>query len=125
MLKCEIKTENKLVRFVTRSHKVTVGVDTKCTDDWTIETSSLDGFESDFKQMIQEAAQEAWPDIKPKEEDSTGSDYGEMYDSKRDMNFGIAMVGGLRIDGYVENGFCNYDFNKRRMQSFLWDLGGA
>lgn len=119
-----LKSEDKKIRIIVCPHKVKVGIATKCADGWVIEAISLDGLKSEFKQMVREAAQKAWPRIKPKAEDSFESWYGEMYDSKRDMNFGIVMPGdNLRIDGYVEDGFCNYDFNKRRMQSFLWDLG--
>lgn len=80
----------------------------------------------EFFKNIKDCAHVAWPEIVSKVADSDASDYYAYYDSKRKVEYEL---GGLRgvvgICGYGLNSMACYDFNKRRMQSYLYDLEEA
>lgn len=75
---------------------------------------------------LKDQATKVWKSFAPKEADSFGADYWEFYDKATDNN------GYLRIsnDGVIVFGSPSvettllYQFNKRRMESFIYDLEG-
>ena len=90
------------------------------------ENSYLDFSDDVFQEFIaflKEQANECWSNFKPKEANSFGSDYAEYYDSKL-RNDGSLSLGknGLSIVRPVEGNVCCYQFNKAKMQSFMFDL---
>lgn len=114
------------IKIMSRPHKVTISIYpiSKITAELYADAkANITGKADEYLKAVKEAADNAWPNIKPEVADSLGADYDEMYDTKRDANYEI---GGLRrvvqICGYPEDDQANYDFNKRRMQSYLFDL---
>lgn len=78
-----------------------------------------------FAMDVKELAEEVWPGIEPKEATSYASDYDEYYDKKLDNNGSLKLNFNesiLRVSqvAYYESRV--YKFNKRKMQSFLFDL---
>lgn len=72
---------------------------------------------------IKEVSKEAWKDITPKECDSLKSDYWEYYDPKSDANAYLNLQGNrLMVERLELESKELYKFNKRRMQSFLYDI---
>lgn len=72
---------------------------------------------------IESISNEIWKDFTPKEANSISSDYEEYYDRKYDNN-GYLSIGEnfFRIERpYIECPYM-YKFNKRRMESFMYDL---
>ena len=66
---------------------------------------------------------EIWKDFKPKEADSISSDYDEYYDRKYDNNGNLSIKGSqLLIERPHTDCPYMYKFNKRRMESFIYDL---
>lgn len=78
----------------------------------------------DLLKFLKDQATKVWKSFAPKEADSFGADYWEFYDKATDNN------GYLRIsnDGVIVFGSPSvettllYQFNKRRMESFIYDL---
>lgn len=80
----------------------------------------------EFFKDIKDCAMVAWPKIVSKVADSDASDYYAYYYSKRDVEYELGGLRGVvRICGYELNNMACYDFNKRRMQSYLYDLEEA
>ncbi len=77
----------------------------------------------DFAAYIEEIANEAWSSIVPKEANSLGSDYAEYYDRKYDAN-GYLAIGEnvISIDAPYWSVDTLYQFNKPKIQSFIYDL---
>lgn len=79
-----------------------------------------------FKELIkyiESISNKIWKDFTPKEANSISSDYEEYYDSKYDNN-GYLSIGEsfLKIERpHIECPYM-YKFNKRRMESFIYDL---
>ncbi|PAF27290.1 hypothetical protein CHH61_03955 [Shouchella clausii] len=82
------------------------------TDEWI-----------EFIDYLKRAANEAWTTITPKEAYSMGSDYNEYYDRRYDNN-GYLSIGDSEIDIKAPNLSKDtlYQFNKAKIQSFLFDL---
>lgn len=125
-IKCIELANGNFIKVVSRPHKVTVSIYpiSKITVGlYADATADISEKADEYFKAVKEAAENAWPNIKPKIADSWGADYAEMYDGKRDVNYELD---GLRkfvgICGYPEDDQANYDFNKRRMQSYLFDL---
>lgn len=80
----------------------------------------------EFKELamyIETIATESWADITPKDADSLGSDYAEYYDRELDNNGYLAILkDGLCIERPTSDHLRMYKFNKRKMESFLYDL---
>lgn len=79
-----------------------------------------------FKELIEyieEISQISWKGLKPKGADSLGSDYFEYYDRVFDNN-GYLTIGENKL--IVQRPSLDspklYQFNKRKMQSFLYDI---
>lgn len=81
-----------------------------------------------MSQFLIEIASKVWKDFKPKEVDSFGSDYHEFYDRKLDNNGYLRIIQNKTLSfeaPYVEEKqkqYLLYKFNKRKMQSFCYDL---
>ena len=65
-----------------------------------------------------------WKDFKPKIADSMSSDYTEYYDKKFDSNGYLSVYEGgiILIERPSNDCPYMYKFNKRRMESFIYDL---
>ncbi|MGR6760376.1 hypothetical protein [Paenibacillus polymyxa] len=72
---------------------------------------------------IKMIANEAWTNLSPKEANSLGSDYYEYYDKELDTN-GYLRIGKntIVIDRPALNGLKLYQFNKKKMESFIFDF---
>lgn len=85
-------------------------------------------FEDDtFKELrsyLETIAKQIWCDFTPKEANSFSSDYEEYYDRKYDNNayLNLYINGALRIEKPDSNSSYLYKFNKKRTESFIYDL---
>ncbi|PAV30254.1 hypothetical protein CIL05_07235 [Virgibacillus profundi] len=79
-----------------------------------------------FMEYIKEAANESWANITPKEANSMGTDYDEYYDRRYDDN-GYLTIGdyGIKIRAPYWSTDTLYQFNKPKIQSFIYDLQKA
>lgn len=83
---------------------------------------STEGFK-EFADYIKGIANEAWTNVLPKEADSLGSDYAEYYDRKYDANGDLAITNnGILIHAPYWSTDTLYQFNKAKIQSFIYDL---
>lgn len=91
--------------------------------------------QSEFKEFVaymEQIAEKAWKSFVPKEADSMGADYWEYYDRDFDNN-GYLSVGKyfVSVDGpanqpKTDNPIVRlYKFNKRKFESFVYDLHKA
>lgn len=81
-----------------------------------------DGFK-EFVDYIEEAANESWSNVVPKEAHSLGSDYAEYYDRKYDANGDLYIKeNGILIIAPYWSVDTLYQFNKPKIQSFIYDL---
>jgi hypothetical protein len=73
---------------------------------------------------LESISREIWDGFKPKEADSISSDYEEYYDRKYDNNgyLSILKENGFKIEKPYKTCPYMYKFNKRRMESFIYDL---
>ncbi|CAM3000813.1 hypothetical protein HAHI6034_11005 [Hathewaya histolytica] len=84
-------------------------------------------FNSDtFKYLfeyLEEVSNKSWSNINPKEADSLGADYEEYYDRQFDNNGYLSIrKNQLQIERPVLESNKLYQFNKRKMESFLYDF---
>ena len=79
-------------------------------------------FENLFR-YLKEVSNKSWKNIEPKEANSLGADYCEYYDRKLDNNgyLDIIKKNTLRVKRPSSNNNKLYQFNKRKMESFLYD----
>lgn len=72
---------------------------------------------------IETVSHKSWTNLKPKEADSFGSDYCEYYDRKLDNNGYLSIKENTLI---IERPFLKsnklYQFNKKKMESFIYDF---
>ena len=86
----------------------------------------------DFCEYCNSIADESWSNFKPRAADSMGADYDEYYDREFD-NEGSLSIGEstIRMEGPYAQPKSNgeivrlYKFNKRKFESFLYDLNKA
>ena len=72
---------------------------------------------------LSEIAHQSWKDFIPKEAHSMQSDYYEYYDSELDNNGYLRLsYGRVSIERPSDEHNRLYKFNKKKMQSFLFDL---
>lgn len=77
----------------------------------------------DFAMYIEKIANEAWTGVVPKEANSSGSDYAEYYDRKYDANGDLSIKSyGISIVAPYWSVDTLYQFNKPKIQSFIYDL---
>ena len=73
--------------------------------------------------FLQDESQKCWDNFNPKEANSFSSDYYEYYDKQFDNNGYISIdEHSLNIERPVEGKERCYQFNKAKMQSFMFDL---
>lgn len=73
---------------------------------------------------LKEQATRIWKSFHPKEADSLGSDYYEFYDRGTDANGYLEYRNAMLIfESPSEEITLLYQFNKRRMESFIYDMG--
>lgn len=76
-----------------------------------------------FIAYMHQAANEAWTDVKPKEAFSMASDYDEYYDKKYDNNGYLNITEtGIWVEAPNLSKDTLFQFNKPKIQSFLFDL---
>ena len=91
--------------------------------------------QDEFKEFVaymEQIANEAWKNFAPKEADSLGADYAEYYDREIDNN-GYLRIGKhfINLEGpanqpKTDNPMVRlYKFNKRKFESFIYDLRKA
>ena len=83
--------------------------------------------ENIFKELINNlkiTSGQIWNNFNPKVADSIGSDYSEYYDRKYDNNgyLNIYRDFSIRIEKPDKDTPYMYKFNKRRMESFIYDF---
>jgi hypothetical protein len=77
----------------------------------------------EFIDHLNAAAGEAWSTTIPKEAHSMGSDYDEYYDRRYDNNGYLSLTDtGISIKAPHLSRDTLYQFNKAKIQSFLYDL---
>ena len=78
----------------------------------------------ELRSYLEIIARQIWCDFIPKEVDSLRSDYSEYYDRKSDNNayLNLYINGALRIEKPSKDTSYMYKFNKKRMESFIYDL---
>lgn len=78
----------------------------------------------DFKEYLESIANQMWCDFTPKEANSCSSDYEDYYDRKYDNNGYLKLHknGELSLEKPDKDCPYLYKFNKRRMESFIYDL---
>lgn len=126
--KIKIELENdEYVLITARAHKVTLSlypVESTISDLYAKAVVHLGSKAEAFAKAIHEASELAWPGIKAKLADSDASDYYEYYDSKKDVEYELnGWQDEVDMMGYQGDDVASYDFNKRRMQSYLHDIG--
>lgn len=83
---------------------------------------NLNMFDSLYE-YIKSEANECWTGIILKEADSIGSDYCEYYDKELDSEGCLDFIeNGLRIERPALENKRLYQFDKRKIQSFLYDF---
>ncbi len=117
----------KYIQLVAKPHKVTLGmfpVEAVVADGlYNYASADVSSVADIFLKDIKDCAEVAWPGIVAKVADSYASDYYAYYDSNYDVEHELDGLHKLiEICGYELNSMACYDFNKRRMQSYLFDL---
>lgn len=73
--------------------------------------------------FLKEQAVKVWKTFTPKEADSFGSDYAEFYDRATDNNWLLDYHNGMLIfESPSKETTLLYQFNKRKMESFIYDM---
>lgn len=72
--------------------------------------------------FLKEQAVKVWKTFTPKEADSFGSDYWEFYDRNTDNNGYLEIRNELKFQSPNDETTLLYQFNKRRMESFIYDI---
>lgn len=82
----------------------------------------LDTFKELFE-YLKEVSNKSWNNIKPREAASIGADYCEYYDRELDSNGCLVIKENmLLIERPALESNKLYQFNKRKMESFLYDF---
>jgi hypothetical protein len=72
---------------------------------------------------IEEIANKSWDNLNPKEANSLGADYYEYYDREFDNNGYLSInQNALRFERPSLESKKLYQFNKKRMESFIYDF---
>lgn len=72
--------------------------------------------------FLKEQAVKVWKTFTPKEADSFGADYWEFYDRNTDNNGYLEIRNELKFQSPNDETTLLYQFNKRRMESFIYDI---
>lgn len=77
----------------------------------------------ELEKYLYDIAKETWEDFIPKEADCMRADYTEYYSRKYDNNGYLYLrENSLKIDRPSVEDMTLYKFNKRRMESFIYDI---
>lgn len=72
---------------------------------------------------LKEQATKVWKSFRPKEADSFGADYADFYDKATDNNGYLEYRDEMLIFGSPsKETTLLYQFNKRKMESFIYDM---
>lgn len=78
---------------------------------------------TDLLKFLKEQALRIWKSFHPKEADSLSSEYFEFYDRRTDANGYLEFRDEtLILESPSEETTLLYQFNKRRMESFIYDM---
>lgn len=78
---------------------------------------------TDLLTYLKEKATRIWKSFTPKEADSFGADYAEFYDKASDNNGYLDYRDEILLfESPSEETTLLYQFNKRRMESFIYDM---
>lgn len=78
---------------------------------------------TDLLTYLKEQATRIWKSFTPKEADSFGADYAEFYDKASDNNGYLDYRDEILLfESPSEETTLLYQFNKRRMESFIYDM---
>ncbi|AMB18747.1 hypothetical protein BH780_gp164 [Bacillus phage Eldridge] len=92
---------------------------------FTFPFNSLEEF-NEFSSYMYQVATKVWPSHTPKQATSDGADYWEYYDREMDNNGYLTLYREkLCIERPSLDNKRMYQFNKRKMESFLYDLQQA
>ena len=93
-------------------------------NDYVLKLHFDDDILKELRSYLETIAKQIWCDFTPKEADSLSSDYAEYYDRKSDNNAYLNLYkhGNLRIEKPSKDTLYMYKFNKKRMESFIYDL---
>lgn len=119
-----ISTDKMWIQVISKKSTVLVKIHEKDSLDEKNSLTVISGDMFDyFKEFIKEAAEDAWGNLKPKEASSMGANYYEYYDKELD-NKGYLSIKGKEIhfERPQKDHRRVYKFNKRKMESFLFDL---
>lgn len=72
--------------------------------------------------FLKEQAVKVWKAFTPKAANSFGSDYWEFYDRNTDSNGYLEIRNELKFQSPNDETTLLYQFNKRRMESFIYDI---
>lgn len=73
-------------------------------------------------EFLKEQAVKVWKAFTPKPADSFGADYWEFYDRNTDNNGYLEIRNELKFESPSDETTLLYQFNKRRMESFIYDI---
>lgn len=77
----------------------------------------------DLLKFLKEQAEKVWKTFTPKEANSFGADYWEFYDKNTDNNGYLEVSkGALVFQSPSDETTLLYQFNKRKMESFIYDM---
>lgn len=86
---------------------------------------SKDKFD-EIKQSIIDGANNIWKNLNPRVADSFSSDYDEWYDKEADNEANLVLIPKIHTIKVIPPFGCKttrlYRFNKRTMESFIFDL---
>lgn len=107
----------KLIVRVTRSN-IQIHTERKDILDYRFYLDNID-----LLKFLKEQAEKVWKSFTPREADSFGADYSEFYDKETDSN-GYLNVGEevLVFESTSKETTLLYQFNKRKMESFIYDM---
>ena len=72
--------------------------------------------------FLKEQSVKVWKTLTPKAADSFGADYREFYDRNTDNNGYLEIRNELKFESPNDEITLLYQFNKRRMESFIYDI---
>lgn len=72
--------------------------------------------------FLKEQAVKVWKTFTPKAANSFGADYWEFYDRNTDNNGYLEIRNELKFQSPNDETTLLYQFNKRRMESFIYDI---
>lgn len=109
-----------------RKHAVILEMNVgQLNDDTRVQFKFKKGEMINLIEYLEDISKGAWKNFEPKEANSVGSDYFEYYDRELDNN-GYMRIReyGMDIERPYKESNKLYQFNKPKMESFLYDFRG-